>query len=66
VKQNETSQPGGPSRIRTAAPNKRWLAMVAATVLFLLLLAFHRWRRKQHKNLELIVSETPPTGQTQG
>ena len=29
-----------------------------------LLLAFQRWRRKHHKNLELIVSKTPPTGQT--
>ncbi len=40
--------------------------MVAATVLIPLLLAFQRWRRQHHKHLELIASETPPTGQTQG
>lgn len=51
MKQNETSQPGGPSRIRTA--------IVSLTALIQILLAFQKWRRKHYKNLELIVSETP-------
>ena len=37
---------------------------MAVTVTIPLLLAFQKWRRKHHKNLELIVSKTPPTGQT--
>jgi len=42
------------------------IAILAVTVTIPLLLLFQRWRRKHHKNLELIVSETPPTGQTEG
>ncbi len=46
-------------------PSKRWvIAILAVTVTVPLLLLFQRWRRKHHKNLELIVSKTPPTGQT--
>jgi hypothetical protein len=40
------------------------IAILAVTVTIPLLLLFQRWRRKHHKNLELIVSKTPPTGQT--
>jgi hypothetical protein len=40
------------------------IAIVAVTVLIPILLSFKRWRRKHHKDLELIASETPPTSQT--
>jgi hypothetical protein len=40
------------------------IAILAVTVTIPLLLAFQKWRRKHHKNLELIVSETPPSGET--
>jgi hypothetical protein len=64
VKQNETSQPGGPSRIRAAGPNKSWLAIVAVTVIIPILLSFQRWQRQHHKHLKLIASETSPTDHT--
>ena len=64
MKQNETSQPGGPSRIRTAALNKSRLAIMAVTVMIPILLSFQRWHRKHHKHLKLIASETSPTDQT--
>ena len=47
------------------SPSKRWvIAILAVTVTVPLLLLFQRWRRKHHKNLELIVSKTSPTGQS--
>jgi hypothetical protein len=53
VKQNETSQPGGPSRIIAAGPNKRSvIPLVNLIALIPLLLAFERRRGKHHKNLE--------------